>query len=83
MERGRKSLRVTYDPEADAAYVHLTDEPISSGRDSVPVDDPYGNHLAVVLDWKDGCLVGIEVLGARRRLHADLLALSQNPSQPD
>lgn len=47
-------MRITYDPEADAAYVYLTDEPLMPGRSSVPVDPPDGMHAFVVLDWKDG-----------------------------
>lgn len=33
---------MTFDPEADAAYIHLTDEELMPGRDSVPVDPPEG-----------------------------------------
>lgn len=32
-----------------------------------------GDHAFVVLDWKDGELVGLEVLDASARLHPDLL----------
>ena len=65
-------MRVTYDPEVDAAYIYLTDEKLMSGRDSVPCDAPEGEHAFIVLDWKDGKIVGLEVLDASARLHADL-----------
>ena len=67
-------MRLTYDPEADAAYIYLTDEVLMPGRDSVPCDAPDGDHAMVVLDWKDGKIVGLEVLDASARLHQDLLA---------
>ncbi len=44
------------------------------GRDSVPVDPPDGVHAMVVLDWKDGTTVGLEVLDASAVLHHDLFA---------
>lgn len=67
-------MRATYDPKADAAYIDLTDEALMEGRDSVPCHPPDDPQGIVVLDWKDGRLVGIEVLDARKRLPSDLLA---------
>jgi uncharacterized protein YuzE len=73
----RSGLRVTYDPGADAAYVYLTGEDLSPGRDSVPVLlEDQANLPMVVLDFKDGRLVGVEVLGAKKGLPADLLDLA-------
>lgn len=66
-------MRITYDAEADAAYLYLTGEELMPGRDSVPCDPPEGTHAFVVLDWKDGKIVGLEVLDASKLLHADLL----------
>ena len=66
-------MRVSYDPEADAAYIYLTEQQLMPGRDSVPVDPPEGMQAMVVLDWKDGKIVGLEVLDAAALLHADLL----------
>jgi uncharacterized protein YuzE len=67
-------VRITYDRESDAAYIQLTDVPLMPGRDSVPCELPDGaqGHW-VVLDWKDGRIVGLEVLDASHLLHADLL----------
>jgi uncharacterized protein YuzE len=67
-------MRVTYDVETDAAYVYLTEEVLPTGRDSVPCDPPEGvHHVFVVMDWRDGRIVGMEVLDASRLLHHDLL----------
>lgn len=74
-------MRVTYDPEADAAYIHLTEEELLPGRDSVPCDAPEGDHAFVVLDWKDGKIVGLEVLDASARLHPDLLDRAVRPGE--
>ncbi len=67
-------MRLTYDADADAAYIYLTDEALMPGRDSIPCDAPDGDTAMVVLDWKDGRIVGLEVLDASARLHLDLLA---------
>jgi hypothetical protein len=40
------------------------DEQLMPGRDSVPVVPPAGVAAMVVLDWKDGKIVGLEVLDA-------------------
>jgi uncharacterized protein YuzE len=67
-------MRVTYDAETDAAYVYLTDEALPPGRDSVPCDLHEGvQHAFVVMDWRDGRIVGLEVLDASKVLHRDLL----------
>jgi uncharacterized protein YuzE len=72
-------MRVTYDPEADAAYLYLTTEVLDQGRDSVPCDPPDGIQAFVVMDWKDGRIVGLEVLDASKRLPLDLLAEATKP----
>ena len=72
-----RTMRVTYDPGADAVYISLTEEPLSSGRDSVPAAAPPGVDAFVVLDWKGGRLVGIEILDARSKLHSDFLEQAQ------
>jgi uncharacterized protein YuzE len=72
-------MRVTYDPSADAAYVYLTDETLMPGRDSIPCELPEGMQGIVVVDWREGKIVGLEVLDASALLHPDLLALAQRP----
>jgi uncharacterized protein YuzE len=65
-------VRITYDPEVDAAYIYLTDEQLPPGRNSVPVDLPGGIQADIVLDWRDGKMAGLEVLGTASVLHSDL-----------
>jgi uncharacterized protein YuzE len=66
-------MRIEYDPRVDAAYIYLTDEPLTPGRDSVPVGPSDGIPAMVVMDHKDGRLVGLEIVGAKTYLPADLL----------
>lgn len=72
-------MRITYDADADAAYIYLTDDVLMPGRDSTPVHPPAGIQAIVVLDWKDGKIVGLEVLDAAALLHADLLTQAVRP----
>ena len=73
-------MRISYDPSVDAAYIHLTDEALIPGRYSIPCETPEGVDAMVILDWKNGRITGIEVLGASHQLHPDLLA-SANPRE--
>ncbi len=57
-------MRVKYDSSVDAAYVYLTNEPLTPGRDTISSEGPEEAQGEVILDWKDGRLVAIEVLGA-------------------
>lgn len=66
-------MRITHDRETDSAYIYLTDEALTPGRRSVPLEPPDAPTL-VVLDFKDERLVGLEVHGASRHLPADVLA---------
>jgi uncharacterized protein YuzE len=66
-------MRVEYDRRANAAYVYFTDEPLTPGRDSIPAETPEGIQAFVVLDWKEGKVVGLEILDADRHLHRDFL----------
>ena len=66
-------MRITYDPAADAVCIHLTGERLTRGRTSIPATPPEGVQAFVVLDWKDGRLVGLEILDASSRLHPDFL----------
>ena len=66
-------MRITYDPDADAVYIHLTGDPLTQGRTTIQAPMPPGTEGFIALDWKDGRLVGIEILDATRHLHDDLL----------
>jgi uncharacterized protein YuzE len=70
-------VRITYDTEVDAAYIYLTGTELSPGRDSIPCHPPEGMRAVVVLDWKDGRIVGLEVLDTSTILHPDLLAQAE------
>lgn len=72
-------MRVTYDPEVDAAYIRLTDQSLKPGRQSIPCDPPAGVNAWVSMDWRDGKIVGLEVLGATALLPAHLLANARRP----
>ena len=67
-------MRITYDRQADAVYIHLTEGELPPGRTAtVKAQPPAGVEASVMLDWKDDCLIGIEVLDASIRLPQDLL----------
>lgn len=73
-------MRISYDSTVDAAYITLTAEPLLPGRDSIPCDTPVDVNGMVILDWKDGKIVGLEVLDASALLHADLLSKASDRS---
>ena len=66
-------MRITYDPAADAACIHLTSGPLTPGRTTLQAPTPPGTSGFIALDRKDGRLAGIEILHASTRLHHDLL----------
>ena len=66
-------MRITYDPAADAVYIHLTSTPLTPGRTTIQAPTPPGAEGFIALDWKNGHLVGIEILDASTRLHPDLI----------
>jgi uncharacterized protein YuzE len=73
-------VRIEYDTAVDAAYIYLTEAELTPGRDTIPAHGPPGVEGEVILDWKDGKLVGIEVLGARALLRPDLLDQATPPA---
>jgi uncharacterized protein YuzE len=66
-------VRITYNPAADAIYIHLTGQPLPPGRTTIQASTPPGVDAFVALDWKGDRLVGLEILDASSRLHQDLL----------
>ncbi|GAA1471738.1 DUF2283 domain-containing protein [Corynebacterium felinum] len=60
----RKSLRFTFDPEADASYLYLTNEGTAASQTVIDTD-----RGIVILDHdKHGRILGIEILGATAML---------------
>jgi uncharacterized protein YuzE len=72
-------VRISYDPEADAAYIRFADQPLEPGRDSIPCKSPPGVEAMIVMDWKDGKITGLEFLDASSVLHTDLIAQARPP----
>jgi uncharacterized protein YuzE len=72
-DRWERTIRIKYDPDADAAYIHLTNVALDPGRDTIEVETPENSTGMVNMDWKDGKLVGIEILNASTLLPEDLL----------
>ncbi len=74
-------VRMTFDPEADAAYIYLR-YPVAAGEaaEQVPVYDE-DNRIELILDLdRDGHLIGIEVAGgAGNLLPPDVLARANRP----
>ena len=70
-------MRVTFDPEANMAYVYLLDSPeAGQAVRQIAVNQPDAPQLVLDLDrW--GTLIGIEVFDARESLPAELLAQAQ------
>ena len=69
-------MRVSYDPDANAAYIYFTDEQLMPGRDTIPCatpGGPAGAEATINMDFREGKIVGLEVLDASRWLHRDLL----------
>jgi uncharacterized protein YuzE len=69
-------MRVTYDPEVDAAYLYLREPETRKGTvTSLPVAGAPGT---IVLDFDtDGCLFGVEVLDASKLLPSELLEAAE------
>ena len=62
MSESMKSVRVTYDVDADAAYIYLQAIPAGGVERTIPVELANGE---VSLDFDArGKLIGIEILGA-------------------
>ena len=64
----------TFDPSADAVYLRLAPPAHPGGVvASARLTDPQGERLGTVDFDADGRVLGIEIIGARRLLHPELL----------
>jgi uncharacterized protein YuzE len=71
-------VRVTYDAEADAAYLYFTDPRINVRIARMYPCDPVQVEGMINLDFDETShLVGIEVLSARSKLPAYLLETAE------
>ena len=76
-----QDLFLTYDADADAAYVYLRMRLFGGVAATLPVE-AGGNYLGINLDFDtEQRLVGVEVLDAERRLPAQLLEQAVNPGE--
>jgi uncharacterized protein YuzE len=67
-------MRMTFDPEADAAYVYIADEITSGAAVENLVVEREGKG-DIVLDFdSNGRLLGVEIIGAEALLDPDILA---------
>lgn len=74
-------MKITYDKEADAAYVQLVDE-ILDGEASTQLHsiDTPGQKGEIIIDFDaEGRILGLEILGAKDVLREETLALAQRP----
>lgn len=66
-------MRVTFDREANMAYIYLVDRPdAGQAIRQVAVSEPGAPRIVLDLD-REGTLIGIEVFDARETLPAELL----------
>ena len=75
-------MRLTWDRSADAAYLCFTGAGLAPGRLTLDCPVPDGSPATVFADWKDGRLVGLEVLHASAVLPPDLLAAAEVTDEP-
>jgi uncharacterized protein YuzE len=79
---GTNPIRVTFDPHADAAYVRLADFSPGAATTQVLVEG-VPSPADIVLDFSsNGQLLGVEIIGARAVLSAELLAVAEPPPEP-
>lgn len=65
-------MRLTHDPQADAAYIYLKDIRPGEVVDTIPC--LHSADHSINLDYNEkGQLVGIEILGARKAIPAEAL----------
>jgi uncharacterized protein YuzE len=74
-------MRMTFDPDADAAYIYVKDQLAFGEVKETHICDVQAQEGAIILGFdKAGHLVGVEILGAGKFLHPDVLAAAERPS---
>ena len=74
-------MLLTYDDQNDVAYLYLVDA-MADGEavSQVALTPPHGQAEVIVDFDRDGYLLGIEIIGARRTLRAEVLDSSNSES---
>lgn len=74
-------MRITYDPDADAAFLYLIDEIASGQVTRSEMCDLEIREGAVILAWDaEDRLLGIEILGASRLVPPEILEEADRPA---
>jgi uncharacterized protein YuzE len=73
-------MRITFDPEADAAYIYVEDHLGFGEVAETHMCDVEVKEGAVILAFSEaGHLVGVEILGAAKLLSEDVLKTAERP----
>jgi uncharacterized protein YuzE len=72
-------VRMTYDSEANAAYIYLVDQIDRGEVGRSCVADIAMDNAAITIDFDaEGRILGIEVLGASQALRAETIGAAEN-----
>jgi uncharacterized protein YuzE len=74
-----RAMRATYDPDADAAFIYLTEIAPGEAASSSLLNRYMENAAVTAVFNQADHLVGIEVLGASRVLPPEFLAAAGRP----
>jgi uncharacterized protein YuzE len=69
-------MRVTYDRDADAAYIYLREIEAGGSKQQCPVNCEWATGMIVLDIDREGRLIGIEVIGAQNGLPHEVLELA-------
>ena len=73
-------MRISYDPDADTAYIRFGDTTGAAQRSTTQGASPPGVDAFIALDWDGERLIGIEILDASARLPTEVLEQADQPS---
>jgi uncharacterized protein YuzE len=73
-------MRLTYDPDADAAFIYIVDSIGPSEVTQTRMVDVAMREAAVIAHFDSATqLLGIEILGASRALRPEVIAIADRP----
>lgn len=70
-------IKLTYDKQADAAYIYFSTFPVDKVEKTYSCDPKEINGM-INLDFVEGKLVGVEVMDASKKLAKELLDQAEN-----